>query len=94
MSSFEEIKLLFTNEIVNSPQYQVAIKIKNLIIQDIQAPNINYTFRYVLEDVDYIDVTNKDAENVIIEMALKLVLGFDVEINMGSVYVQMNKFLN
>ena len=93
MSSFEEIKLLFTNEIVNSPQYQVAIKIKNLIIQDIQAPNINYTFRYVLEDVDYVDVTNKDAENIIIQMALKLVLGFDVDINMGSVYVQMNKFL-
>lgn len=93
MSSFEEIKLLFTNEIVNSPQYQVAIKIKNLIIQDIQAPHINYTFRYVLEDVDYVDVMHKDAENVIIEMALKLVLGFDVDINMGSVYVQMNKFL-
>ena len=94
MSSFEEIKTLFTNEIVNSPQYIVATKIKNLIIQDIQAPNINYTFKYVLEDTDYVDVTNKDAENIIIVMALKLVLGFDVEISRGVVYVQMNKFLN
>jgi hypothetical protein len=35
MSCFQEIKTLFTNEIVNSPQYTVATKIKNLIIQDI-----------------------------------------------------------
>jgi hypothetical protein len=48
----------------------------------------------VLEDADYVDATNKDAENIIIEMALKIVLGFDVQINMASVYVQMNKVLN
>ena len=94
MSSFQEIKSLFTNEIVNSPQYTVATKIKNLIIQDIQAPSINYNFIYQLQDIDYVDINNKDAENIIIVMALKIVLGFEVEINMGSVYVQMKKFLD
>lgn len=93
MSSFEEIKGLFINEIINSPQYLVAIKIKNLIVQDIIAPNINFTFTYLLENTDYVDINNKDKEEVIIKMALKIILGFEVEINMGYVIVIMNKFL-
>ncbi len=93
MSNFEEIKNLFTNEIINSPQYQIAIKIKNLLVQDIIAPNINYSFSYLLTNEDYVDVNNKDYENVIICMALKLILGFEVEINMGSVIIVMKKFL-
>lgn len=93
MSSFEEIKGLFTNEIVNSPQYLVATKIKNLIVQDIITPNINFTFTYLLENTDYVDINNKDKEEVIIKMALKIILGFEVEINMGCVIVVMNKFL-
>lgn len=93
MSSFQEIKGLFTNEIINSPQYLVATKIKNLIIQDIQTPNINYTFSYLLTNEDYVDINNKDYENTIICMALKIILGFEVEINMGCVIVIMNKFL-
>lgn len=93
MSSFEEIKGLFINEIINSPQYLVAIKIKNLIVQDIIAPNINFTFTYLLENTDYVDINNKDKEEVIIKMALKIILGFEVEINMGCVIVIMNKFL-
>ena len=56
MSAFDEIKVLFTTEITNCPQYVVAIKIKNLIIQDILAPNIDTTFTYQLEDTDYIDI--------------------------------------
>jgi hypothetical protein len=93
MSYFEEIKGLFINEIMNSPQYAVATKIKNLIIQDINTPNINYTFTYLLTNDDYVDINNKDRENVLIIMSLKVVLGFQVEINIGSVIVIMDKFL-
>ena len=93
MSSFEEIKGLFTNEIINSPQYLVATKIKNLIIQDIITPNINFSFSYLLENSDYVDINNKDKEEIIIKMALKILLGFEVEINMGCVIVVMDKFL-
>ncbi len=93
MSYFEEIKGLFKNEIINSPQYQVAIKIKDLIINDIQTPNINFSFIYQLQDSDYVDLNNKDKEEQIISIALKIVLGFEVEINMGSVIIIMKKFL-
>lgn len=93
MSSFDEIKALFTNEIVSSPQYQVALKIKNLLIQDIIAPNIDYTFSYKLQDTDYVDINNKDYENVVIILSLKIILGVEVEINMGYVIVIMDKFL-
>lgn len=94
MSSFGEIKELFINEIINSPQYQIALKIKNLIIQDIITPNINFVFQYQLQDSDYIDINNKDKEEIIIKMALKNILGFDVDISMGNVLIIMNKFLD
>ena len=93
MSSFEEIKGLLTNEIINSPQYAVAVKIKNMIIADISAPNVSANFIYTLEDSDYVDINNKDKEDQIIIMALKIVLGFDIEINMGMIVVIMKKFL-
>jgi hypothetical protein len=97
MSSFEEIKNLFTNELLNSPQYLVATKIKNLIIADILAPNINYSFSYMFEDSDYVDINNKDYEENIIWLCLKVILGVDSElINNGAfrgVNIIMKKFL-
>ena len=60
MSSFEEIKGLLTNEILSSPQYTLAVKIKDLIKADILAPNINCNFIYTLQDSDYIDINNKN----------------------------------
>ena len=93
MSSFEEIKGLLTNEIINSPQYAVAVKVKNLIVADILAPNVSANFVYTLVDSDYVDVNNKDKEEQIINMALKLVLGLDIEVNMGLIIVVMKKFI-
>jgi len=93
MSHFEEIKGLFTNEILNSPQYQVALKIKDLIKQDIITPNINFTFLYELQDTDYIDINNKDKETNIIGMALKMILGIEVDIYMSKITIVMNKFI-
>ncbi len=94
MSSFEEIKGLLTNEILSSPQYTLAVKIKDLIKADILAPNINCNFIYTLQDSDYIDINNKNKEEQILNMALKIVLGLDIEISMGSVVVVMKQFLN
>jgi len=97
MSNYNEIKTLFTNEITNSPQYQVAINIKNLIIQDIQTPSINYIFNYIFQASDYVDINNKDYEENIICFALKLILGIEVELyndgmNRGVIIV-MKHFL-
>ncbi len=93
MSYFDEIKGLFTNEILNSPQYQVALKIKDLIKQDIITPYINFTFSYQLQDTDYVDINNKDKEEIIIGMALKMILGIEVDIYMSKITVVMNKFI-
>jgi hypothetical protein len=97
MSNYNEIKTLFTNEITNSPQYQVAINIKNLLIQDIQTPSINYIFNYIFQESDYVDINNKDYEENIICFALKLILGIEVELyndgmNRGIIVV-MKKFI-
>lgn len=93
MSSFQEIKQLFINEISNTPQYLVAVKIKDLIIQDIITPHVNFVFTYTLQDSDYTDLNNKTFEEQIIQMGLKIILGFDVDISMGTIIVLMNKFL-
>jgi hypothetical protein len=96
MSSFQEIKTLFTNEIINSPQYSVAIKIKDLLIADIQAPNIGFTFIYEFKDSDYQNIDNKDYEERVVVFSLKLILGIDVELfqNMSrGIVIIMDKFL-
>jgi hypothetical protein len=97
MTSFEEIKNLFTTELVNSPQYLVATKIKNLIIADILAPNINYSFSYMFVDSDYVDINNKDYEENIICLSLKVILGVEGELINNGIYrgvnIIMKKFL-
>ncbi len=95
MSFFQEIKDLFTNEIVNSPQYQVALKIKDLMIADILSPNINFSFNYILKDDDFVDLNNKEYEHNVIILCLNLILGFEVEkidngINKGISIIMKN----
>ncbi len=90
---FENVQVLLTNEVINSPQYAVAVKVKDMIIADILAPNVSANFIYTLEDSDYVDINNKDKEDQIISMALKIVFGFDIEVNMGMIVIIMNKFL-
>ena len=91
---FENVQVLLTNEVINSPQYAVAVKVKDMIIADILAPNVSANFIYTLEDSDYVDINNKDKEDQIINMALKIVFGFDIEVSMGMIVIIMNKFLN
>lgn len=93
MTSFQEIKDLFTSEIINTPQYQIAVKIKNLIIQDIIQPNVNFYFSYELQNSDYTDNDSRSNENQIILMSLRLILGFDCELRSTTIYINMNKFL-
>jgi hypothetical protein len=93
MSFYAEIKGLFTNEIISSPQYQVALKIKDLIVSDITTPSINFLFTYTLQEEDYENIEKQEKEEQIIIMSLKLILGFDVEINNRQVIVVMNKLL-
>jgi hypothetical protein len=96
MSSFEEIKSIFVEEIQNTSQYQVALKIKDLLIEDILEPHLNLTFNYVFQDADY-STSDKDHEENIIIFSLKLILGFDVDLwndgNNRGVLIVMRNFL-
>jgi hypothetical protein len=96
MSSFDELRLLYSTELSNSPQFSVATKIKNLIIENIVAPKIDIYFTYVLVDSDYTDITNKQYENDIIILCMKLILGVKVEIGNidNMLIVDMSKFLD
>jgi hypothetical protein len=93
MSSFQQIKTLFTNEIINCPQYQLGLKIKELIIADIQAPKIKCSFIYEFQPEDYQDLNSKEDEENITVLALQLILGFEVEHIQGGIVVAMDKFL-
>ena len=93
MSSFQEVSELFKNEILNSPQYQIGLKIKNMLIQDIQAPHINFKFMYQLQNSDYVDINNKEQEEQVLIFSLKLILGFDVNIYNGLVVIVMSNFI-
>ncbi len=93
MSYFNEIKGMFTTELTNSSQYVLGLKIKDLLKADIIAPNINYSFKYYLEDSDYININDKEHEEVILIFCLKLILGVNVEINNRLVIVVMKDFI-
>ncbi len=93
MSFFSEIKTLFTAEIEKTPQYLIGLKIKNLIIQDILTPTVNYNFTYTLVDEDFIDLNNKIYETNIIKLSLKLILGFEPEFFGDMIIINMKLFL-
>ena len=46
MSSKQEIKDLFIAEIKNTSEYQIVLKLKQFILDEIAAPNIHEIFNY------------------------------------------------
>jgi hypothetical protein len=60
MSSREEIKVAYTNELKLTPQYQIVLKLKQHILDEIHAPNVqpfikyDYDHQQTLEDLDVI----------------------------------------
>lgn len=87
MSFFQEIKDLFQNEIINSPQYSLALLIKNKVIEEINRPSITECFAYQLDE----SLTNFDIQNL--KLCLFVMFGFNVEINGLILVVDMKKFL-
>jgi len=70
MSSKEEIKVAFVNELMNTAQYADVIAFKNQILQEIAAPHIQ-------QDVVFMfDQAKTEEELDIYLMCLKVVFGF------------------
>lgn len=49
MTSREEIKVAYTNELKLTPQYQIVLKLKQHIIAEIHAPNVQPFIKYDYE---------------------------------------------
>lgn len=88
MSSKEEIKVLFTQEICNTQEYQIALNIKNYIIQQINEPNIQETVVYMFPNP-----LTKDSQEIL-KMALTVLFGFYGLVNENGVVIDMKKFLD
>ena len=88
MSSKEEIKTAFMAELMTTPQYQIVLKIKQLILDEIARPNIN---QYVI--YNYETLQNRE-EQQNIKMCMVLEFGFSTDnISESSVVINMMDFL-
>lgn len=88
MSSKEEIKTAFMAELMTTPQYQIVLKIKQLILDEIARPNIN---QYVVYNYE-IPQNREEQQNI--KMCMILEFGFSTEnISENSVVINMMDFL-
>lgn len=88
MSSKQEIKDLFTVELKNTPQYQIVLNIKQVILNEIATPNVQPQVIYDFE------TTQTDVEVGIIKMCMIIEFGFDTNnISSNAVIIDMKQFL-
>ena len=89
MSSKQQIKDLFVAELKNTPQYQIVLTIKQIILNEIATPNIQPQVIYNFETPQ----TDYDIE--VIKMCLTVEFGFTTcNISSNSVIIDMKDFLN
>jgi hypothetical protein len=84
----KEIKDLFIAELKNTPQYQIVLTIKQIILNEINTPNIQAQVLYYFENPQ----TAYDIE--VIKMCMQVEFGFTTNnINESWVSVDMANFL-
>jgi hypothetical protein len=89
MSSKNEIKNAFEAELKNTPQYQIVLNIKNLIMQEIATPNIQSLVIYNFQ------IPQNEEERNIIKMCMLIEFGFSTDnMNENCCIIEMIKFLN
>lgn len=89
MSYYDEIKQLFSNEIISCPQYNICLNIKDKIIEQINTPQVS---EFVYYNLDPLTITDADINNL--KLCSILMFGFEFEINNNLVIIDMKKFLN
>ena len=88
MTSKQEIKTAFSQELLSTPQYQIVLKIKQLILNEINLPNINQYVIYNFETPQ----NREEQQNI--KMCMVLEFGFSTEnISESSVVINMMDFL-
>ena len=89
MSSKNEIKNAFEAELKNTPQYQIVLNIKNLIMQEIATPNIQSLVIYNFQ------IPQNEEERNIIKMCMLIEFGFSTDnMNENCCIIEMIKFLS
>lgn len=89
MSSKQEIKDLFSSELLNTSEYQIVLKIKELILKEISTPKIQKYINYTFEE----PLTHDSIK--VLQMCIKLEFGFlETNISENSVGIDMDKFLD
>lgn len=91
MSSKQEIKDLYVNQLKNIPEYQIILSIKQFILNEITIPNINLSV--IIYNFD--TPITKYQQNII-SICFKLEFGFDLEYNINEnfIKIEMYNFLN
>ena len=88
MTSKEEIKTAFIAELKNTPQYQIILTIKQIIMDDIVRPNVQQRILYNFDR--YVE----SEEQEIIKMCSIIEFGFEPAfINESYIDIQMKNFL-
>ena len=88
MSSKQEIKDLFTVELKNTPQYQLVLNVKQLILNEIATPHI---LRQVVYNYDA-PISKEEVE--IVKMCFLIEFGYLIyNLSEYSLIVDMAKFL-
>ena len=89
MSSKQEIQNAFEAELKNTPQYQIVLNIKNLIMQEIATPNIQSSILYNFE------TSQTEEERSILKMCMLIEFGFSTDnMNENCCIIEMKKFLD
>jgi len=89
MSSKQEIKDLFVAELINTPEYQIILNIKQLILNQIATPNIQEAVVYNFENP-----LTKDQQNIL-SLCSIVEFGFKIDnMNEFCVVIDMKKFLD
>lgn len=89
MTSKQEVRDLFVAELKNTPQYQIVLTIKQIILNEIATPNIQSQVLYYFENPQ----STYDIE--VIKMCMTVEFGFTTNnINDTWVSIEMSNFLN
>jgi len=88
MSSKQEIKDAFTLELKNTPEYQIVLNIKQVIMSEILSPNVQSQVIYNFSS------SQTDEQVNVIKMCMIIEFGFTtINISNNSVIIDMINFL-
>ena len=88
MTSKQVIKDAFTAELLNTPEYQIILNIKQAILHEISTPNIQETVVFDFET----PLTTEQQNNIKLCMIIEFGF-FTNSIDSYRVYIDMKKFL-